>query len=127
LERPTVLRPGNNGFVGRSSPDIGKLKNLTVLDMAGTVPQGDLPLSMGGLDELHTLLLSGNRLSGKMPVASYFFPRWSTVFTCTPREAAMFFLRIPFIIMRHHHAYVTWRSGSRSALASFLRSCFSMP
>jgi len=60
----------NNGLQGvLDGPNLVKLMNLTVLDLASTGISGEMPDSIGQLRRLEELHLDNNKISGELPAA----------------------------------------------------------
>jgi hypothetical protein len=57
----------NNQLTGSIPPDLGKLKNLTILDLGTNLLTGPIPPELGSLSSLATLYLTNNMLSGSIP------------------------------------------------------------
>ncbi|OUM58366.1 hypothetical protein PIROE2DRAFT_16373 [Piromyces sp. E2] len=57
----------DNGLSGAIPESIGKLTNLTKLNLSGNNLSGPIPESIGNLTELTTLELSNNNISGTIP------------------------------------------------------------
>ena len=70
--RVTALRlsgtaDGGGGLAGSIPPELGRLFQLTVLDLSGNELSGPIPREIENLANLLTLDLSGNRLTGFIP------------------------------------------------------------
>ncbi len=55
------------GLAGSIPPELGRLRQLTVLDLSANGFSGPVPRELGNLTNLLTLDLSGNRLTGFIP------------------------------------------------------------
>lgn len=67
----TTLNLSKMNLTGKIIPEIGSLTNLTTLTMFGNELTGSIPESFGGLVNLETLDLSSNYLSGEIPASFY--------------------------------------------------------
>ena len=67
LTNLTVLDLGGNPLSGRISSELGKLTNLTVLDLGFSQLSGEIPSELGNLTYLMVLYLDGNQLRGCVP------------------------------------------------------------
>ncbi|OMO85607.1 hypothetical protein COLO4_21544 [Corchorus olitorius] len=65
----------NNGFTGCLSPELGKLKGLTVFDVSNNKLVGSLPDAFGQLTNLEQLNVANNQLSGYIPESICSLPR----------------------------------------------------
>ncbi|KAK9052571.1 hypothetical protein SSX86_029200 [Deinandra increscens subsp. villosa] len=59
----------NGGLTGSISPQIGDLKSLNILILAGCSFTGNIPPELGNLQELSFLALNTNNLTGEIPPA----------------------------------------------------------
>ncbi|XP_028804007.1 probable leucine-rich repeat receptor-like protein kinase At5g49770 isoform X3 [Neltuma alba] len=59
----------NRGLKGPLSPQLGDLKNLNILILAGCSFSGKIPNELGNLSELSFLALNSNNLSGDIPTS----------------------------------------------------------
>ncbi|XP_040997623.1 leucine-rich repeat receptor protein kinase HPCA1-like [Juglans microcarpa x Juglans regia] len=57
----------NRGLTGSLSPQLGDLKKLNFLILAGCSFTGDIPEELGNLSDLRFLALNSNNLTGKIP------------------------------------------------------------
>ncbi|XP_074290397.1 phytosulfokine receptor 2-like [Silene latifolia] len=64
---PPSIYLGNNRISGTISPDIGRLKQLLVLDLSRNNITGTIPESMSNMQNLEVLDLSFNDLHGSIP------------------------------------------------------------
>ncbi|XP_031122488.1 putative receptor-like protein kinase At3g47110 [Ipomoea triloba] len=62
-----VLALSDNSFIGPLSPDVGKLKTLSVLDISKNKLLGKIPESLGDCLTIQYLDLHANHLEGKIP------------------------------------------------------------
>jgi uncharacterized protein YjbI with pentapeptide repeats len=67
LWRAESLLLSNEGFSGPIPPELGKLTNLTDLDLSGNNFSGPIPPELGNLSNLESLNLGSNSLSGPIP------------------------------------------------------------
>ncbi|XP_010919440.1 receptor kinase-like protein Xa21 [Elaeis guineensis] len=63
------LYMGGNRIYGSIPASIGKLTELTLLNMSHNLISGEIPAEIGQLKELRMLNLAGNKLFGKIPAA----------------------------------------------------------
>ena len=56
-----------NQLTGEIPPELGRLSNLTHLDLADNGLTGEIPPELGGLANLQRLYLGGNLLTGCVP------------------------------------------------------------
>ncbi|XP_078175968.1 leucine-rich receptor-like protein kinase family protein [Carex rostrata] len=66
---PPTVALGNNQLNGTIPQEIGRLKNLLVLDLSQNSMSGTIPDSMGSLTNLQVLDLSRNNLTGLIPAS----------------------------------------------------------
>lgn len=59
----------NRGLKGPLSPQLGDLRNLNILILAGCSFSGKIPNELGNLSELSFLALNSNNLSGEIPAS----------------------------------------------------------
>ncbi|KAI5419053.1 leucine-rich repeat receptor protein kinase HPCA1 [Lathyrus oleraceus] len=57
----------NKGLMGSISPELGELKNLNILILAGCSFSGKIPDALGNLSDLSFLALNSNNFTGKIP------------------------------------------------------------
>ena len=67
--RATKVVLPNKSLSGSIPPELGRLLNLTHLDVSGNALTGRIPAELGLLDNLQELRLSGNTLTGCVPPA----------------------------------------------------------
>ncbi|XP_072972546.1 tyrosine-sulfated glycopeptide receptor 1-like [Typha angustifolia] len=64
---PPALNFAHNNFTGVIPPEIGRLKQLQVLDLSGNNFSGGIPPQLDNLTNLEILNLSSNHLTGMIP------------------------------------------------------------
>ncbi|CAA0842404.1 Probable LRR receptor-like serine/threonine-protein kinase [Striga hermonthica] len=57
----------NRNLTGNLSPELGRLSNLTILDVMWNNITGTIPREIGKITTLQLLLLNGNQLTGSLP------------------------------------------------------------
>eukprot|EP00271_Cylindrocystis_brebissonii_P018360 TRINITY_DN514_c0_g1_i7.p1 TRINITY_DN514_c0_g1~~TRINITY_DN514_c0_g1_i7.p1 ORF type:complete len:1469 (-),score=218.59 TRINITY_DN514_c0_g1_i7:1022-5428(-) len=65
-----ALEIPDNNLDGNFSESVGKLKNLTIINLSGNSLSGDIPTSIGNLTKLYHLDLSNNGFGGTLPILS---------------------------------------------------------